>query len=273
MEKGTLIGLSVCVVGVFGSAVLHGINIAFLFMEIGSILIVFAGCIGATMISYPMEATSNVTKYFQKVMKGNSDEASAMETINVIVKLTNRARSEGLLALEDEAKSIEDPFFRKGIEFAVDGTDPEALKKTLTSEVVAMRERHKVGQGWFTQAGVFAPTFGIIGAVFGLMATMGHLDAPAEVGHGIAGAFVATFWGVFLANALFLPMAHKLKQLSTIEVAHKMLIIEGIMAIQAGVSPRVVEELLKSHVPPGEREEVVVPPAVSEAPAAEAEAA
>jgi chemotaxis protein MotA len=272
MEKGTLIGLIVAFVGVFGSAVLHGINLAFLFMEIGSILIVFAGCIGATMISFPMEATSNITKYFQKVMKGNADEASAMETINVIVKLTNRARSEGLLALEDEAKSIEDPFFRKGIEFAVDGTDGDALKKTLTSEVIAMKERHKIGQGWFTQAGVFAPTFGIIGAVFGLMATMAHLNDPAEVGHGIAGAFVATFWGVFLANAIFLPMAHKLKQLSTTEVAHKMLIIEGIMAIQAGVSPRVVEELLKSHVPPSEREEVAAPAAATEAPA-EAEAA
>ena len=193
---------------------LHGINLAFLFMEIGSILIVFVGCIGATMISFPMEATSNVTKYVQKVMKGN-DETRRWRRSTQIVKLTNRARSEGLLALEDEAKSIEDPFFRKGIEFAVDGTDPEALKKTLHSEIVAMKERHKVGQGWFTQAGVFAPTFGIIGAVFGLMATMGHLDAPGEVGHGIAGAFVATFWGVFLANALFLPMANKLKQLST----------------------------------------------------------
>jgi chemotaxis protein MotA len=272
MEKGSLIGISVAVAGVFLSATLHGINIVFLFTELPSILIVFTGCIGATMISFPMEATSNLPKYMKKVMKGG-EEHSAMETIGQIVKLTNRARSEGLLALEDEAKSIEDPFFRKGIEFAVDGTDPEALKKTLTSEIIAMKDRHKVGQGWFTQAGVFAPTFGIIGAVFGLMATMAHLDAPAEVGHGIAGAFVATFWGVFLANALFLPMASKLKQLSTIEVAHKMLIVEGIMAIQAGVSPRVVEELLKSHVPPGEREEVVAAPAVSEAPAAEAEAA
>ena len=270
MEKGTLIGLCVCVVGVFGSAVLHGINVVFLFTEIGSILIVFSGCIGATMISFPMEATANASKYVQKVMKGDEHE-SAMETIGQIVKLTNRARSEGLLALEDEAKSIEDPFFRKGIEFAVDGTDPEALKKTLLSEIQAMKERHKIGQGWFTQAGVFAPTFGIIGAVFGLMATMAHLNAPAEVGHGIAGAFVATFWGVFLANALFLPMASKLKQLSTLEVAHKMLIVEGIMAIQAGVSPRVVEELLKSHVPPSEREEVAAP--VAEAPAAQAEAA
>ena len=258
MEKGSLIGISVAVIGVFLSATMHGINIVFLFTEFPSILIVFMGCIGATMISFPMAATSNLPKYVKKVMKGG-EEHSAMETIGQIVKLTNRARSEGLLALEDEAKSIEDPFFRKGIEFAVDGTDPEALKKTLVSEIGAMKERHKVGQGWFTQAGVFAPTFGIIGAVFGLMATMAHLNAPAEVGHGIAGAFVATFWGVFLANALFLPMASKLKQLSTIEVAHKLLIVEGIMAIQAGVSPRVVEELLKSHIPPSEREKSVEP--------------
>jgi chemotaxis protein MotA len=117
-----------------------------------------------------------------------------------------------------------------------------------------MKDRHKVGASWMTQAGVFAPTFGIIGAVFGLMATMAKLDQPAEVGHGIAGAFVATFWGVFLANGIFLPMANKLKQFSQEEVAHKMLIVEGIMAIQAGVSPRIVEELLKSHVPPAERE-------------------
>ena len=94
--------------------------------------------------------------------------------------LTNRARAEGLLALEEEAKSIEDPFFRKGIELAVDGTDPDALKKTLNSEIGAMKERHKIGQGWFTSAGIFAPTFGIIGAVFGLMATMAQLVAPGE---------------------------------------------------------------------------------------------
>jgi chemotaxis protein MotA len=171
--------------------------------------------------------------------------------------LTNRARAEGLLALEEEAKGIEDPFFRKGIELAVDGTDPDALKKTLNSEISAMKERHKVGQGWFTSAGIFAPTFGIIGAVFGLMATMAQLNQPAKVGEGIAGAFVATFWGVFLANGIWLPWANKLKQLSLTEVAHKQLIVEGIMAIQAGVSPRVVEELLKSHIPPSERDKPV----------------
>ena len=253
MEKGAMVGLLVCVVGVFLSAILHGIQPVFLFMEFGSIIIVVMGHLGATISSFPFEATQNLGKYIQKALKGGKEGHTATETINQIVVLTNRARAEGLLALEEEAKSIDDPFFRKGIELAVDGTDPEALKKTLNAEIHAMKERHKIGSAWFTQAGVFAPTFGIIGAVFGLMATMAQLSHPDKVGEGIAGAFVATFWGVFLANGIWLPWANKLKQLSLAEVAHKQLIIEGIMAIQAGVSPRVVEELLKSHVPPTER--------------------
>ena len=112
-EKGTLIGLCVAVVGVLGSAVLHGINVVFLFTELGSILIVFSGCIGANMISFPMEATSNASKYVQKVMKGDEYE-SAMDTITQIVKLTNRARSGGLLALEEEAKVDRRPVLPQG---------------------------------------------------------------------------------------------------------------------------------------------------------------
>jgi chemotaxis protein MotA len=263
MEKGTSVGLAMAVVGVFVGAVMKGADPVMLFVNIPAILIVWIGSLGAVLVSHPFADTQNVGKYFQKVLKGGP-EHSATETIAQIVTLTNRARAEGLLALEEESKQIEDPFFRKGIELAVDGTDPEALKKTLNAEIGAMKERHKAGQGWFTQAGVFAPTFGIIGAVFGLMATMSHLDDPAAIGHGISAAFVATFWGVFLANGLYLPAANKLKRLSAAEVAHKQLIVEGIMAIQAGVSPRIVEEMLKSHVPPAERGE----PAAAEAQAA-----
>jgi len=253
MEKGTMVGLAMAFVGVFLGAIMKGADPVMLFVNIPAILIVWIGSAGAVMISHPFAETANIAKVFQKVMKGN-EEHSATETIEQIVTLTNRARAEGLLALEEEAKKIEDPFFRKGIELAVDGTDPEALKKTLNAEIVAMRERHKAGQQWFTNAGIFAPTFGIIGAVFGLMATMAHLDDPAAIGHGIAAAFVATFWGVFLANGIYLPAANKLKRLSQEEVAHRQLIVEGVMAMQAGVSPRVVEELLMSHVPPSERE-------------------
>jgi chemotaxis protein MotA len=253
MEKGSMIGLALCLAGVFVSAMLHGISPAFLFMETGSIIIVVVGHLGATISAFPFEVTQNVPKYVGKAMKGQEIQ-SASDTIAQIVVLTSRARAEGILVLEEEAKGIDDPFFRKGIDLAVDGTDPDALRHTLHAEIAAMKERHKVGQGWFMQAGTFAPTFGIIGAVFGLMATMAQLSHPQKVGVGIAGAFVATFWGVFLANGIWLPWANKLRQLSTAEVAHKRLIVEGIMAIQAGVSPRVVEELLKSHVPPVERE-------------------
>jgi chemotaxis protein MotA len=253
MEKGSILGLALCFAGVFFSAILHGISPAFLFMEFGSIIIVVVGHLGATISAFPFEVTQNVPKYVGKAMKGQELQ-SATDTITQIVALTSRARTEGILALDEEAKRIEDPFFRKGIELAVDGTDPDALRHTLHADIAAMRDRHKVGQSWFSQAGTFAPTFGIIGAVFGLMATMSQLSHPQKVGVGIAGAFVATFWGVFLANGIWLPWANKLKQLSTAEVAHKRLIVEGIMAIQAGVSPRVVEELLKSHVPPLERE-------------------
>jgi chemotaxis protein MotA len=194
-------------------------------------------------------------KVIGKAMKPNT-LPSASEVVTTIVHLTNRARAEGLLALEEEAKKIEDPFFRKGLELAVDGTDPDALKKTLNSEIIAMRERHKVGAAWTEKAGVYAPTFGIIGAVFGLIGTMGHLSEPEKIGEGIAGAFVATFWGVFLANGIWLPFSNKLKVNSAEEVARKSLIVEGVMAIQAGVSPRIVEEMLRAHIPPAEREEM-----------------
>jgi chemotaxis protein MotA len=250
-----MVGLALAFVGVFLGAIMKGADPVALFVNIPAILIVWIGSIGAVMISHPFADTQNVGKYVQKAIKGG-EEHSANETIGQIVKLTNRARAEGLLALEEESKSIQDPFFKKGIELAVDGTDPEALKKTMMAEIGAMKERHKTGAAWFTNAGVFAPTFGIIGAVFGLMATMAHLDDPHAIGHGISAAFVATFWGVFLANAIYLPFANKLKRLSAEEVGHRMLIVEGVMAIQAGVSPRIVEELLKSHVPPSERVDV-----------------
>jgi len=125
----------------------------------------------------------------------------------------------------------------------------------MRAEISALKERHKAGQTFFTNAGVFAPTFGIIGAVFGLMATMSHLDNPELIGHGISGAFVATFWGVFLANGIYLPFANKMKRFDAYEVSHMELVMEGIMAIQSGTSPRVVEEILSSHIPPSEREQ------------------
>ncbi len=249
-----MVGLIVTLIGVFASVVMHGISPVFLFMEFGSIIIVVLGCFGATMSSFPFEATQNIGKVIGKALKGGAPMPTA-ETIATIVDMTNRARSEGLLALEEASKNIEDPFLKKGLQLAVDGTDADALKKTMNAEITAMKERHKVGAAWCEKAGVYAPTFGIIGAVFGLIATMSKLSQPELVGEGIAGAFVATFWGVFLANGIFLPWSNKLKKISSDEVAHKVLIVQGVMAIHSGTSPRIVEEILSSSIPPSQREQ------------------
>lgn len=252
MEKGTLIGLPVCFLAMIVGAVIKGADPVMLFTNFPALIIVIVGSTMATMISMSWKDTANVSKYFKKALSPGP-EIDTREQIDAIVKLTNRARTEGLLALDEESKNIEDPFFRRGIQMAVDGTDPSQLAAAMNAEVKALQDRHKIGQQWFTQAGIYAPTFGIIGAVFGLMATMAHLNESATLGEHIAAAFVATFWGVFLANGVYLPLANKLKRLSQEEVVRMKLTIEGVLAIQAGTSPRVVEQSLLAHLPPAQR--------------------
>lgn len=176
--------------------------------------------------------------------------------IKELVGFAERARRDGLLALEEAARSIEDPFLKRGIELAVDGTDPEELRDILETEIDAKKSRDKVGIKFFTDIGGFSPTLGIIGAVVGLIAVMQKLDDPVKAGHGIAVAFIATFYGVLFANAIFLPVANKLKRLSELESHHMQLLLEGILSIQAGANPRVVEQKLLSHLPTKEREAI-----------------
>jgi chemotaxis protein MotA len=246
VEKGSMIGLPVALVGVFVGAVIKGADPVALFTNVPALLIVVVGSFGATMLASPFAEVMAGLKTFGKVMKGASFPAE--DTIAKLVAMSNTARTGGLLALESEAKQLDDPFLRKAVQMAVDGTDASMLKRILRSEIAAKKERHKGPQGFWTNIGVFAPTFGIIGAVFGLMATMSHLDNPALIGHGIAGAFVATFWGVFLANGVYLPAANKLKRMTAEEAAYMEMIVVGVMEMQAGTSPRVLEGLMQSYV-------------------------
>lgn len=244
MEKGSIIGLPIAIIGVFVGAIMKGADPVMLFTNVPALLIVIVGSIGAALLSTPMKEAKFGT--FNKVMKRSEFPTEA--TITQLVSMTNTARTGGLLSLEAEAKTIEDPFFRKAVQLAVDGTDPAILRKVLRTEIAAKKERHKGPQGFWTNLGVFAPTFGIIGAVFGLMATMSHLDDPSKIGHGIAGAFVATFWGVFLANGVYLPAANKLKRMTAEEVAYMEMIVAGVLELQAGTSPRVMEGMLQSYI-------------------------
>jgi len=182
-----------------------------------------------------------------------SKKVVAGEVVESVVALADRARREGLLALEDAAKDVNDPFLQRGLQLAIDGTDAEELREILEGEVDAKRKADKAGAKFFADAGGFSPTIGIIGTVIGLIHVLENLSQPDKLGHLIAGAFVATLWGVMLANVLFLPLANRLKRISELECAQMDLVIEGIMAIQGGANPRLVAQKLRSLLPPGEQ--------------------
>lgn len=252
MEKGSLVGIILIMIGTFVGAVMKGVSPAALFTVPAAFLIVLVSAIGATFLSFSGDEMKNFVKYMKiAFLPGPPPDSAAV--IGQIVEFADRARREGLLALEDAINSAEEPFLRKGLQMAVDGAESEVVRDTLDTEVHAMKERHKLGSQFMTQLGIYAPTFGIVGAVFGLIATLANLDDPEKLGHGIAAAFVATFWGVFSANGLFLPIGRKLQRLSQMEAEYKQLIIEGVLSIQAGSSPRVVDDLLQSFLPPAAR--------------------
>jgi chemotaxis protein MotA len=252
VEPTTLVGLVLTFVGVFVGMVMKGANPAAMFTNVAAILIVCVGAVGATVIAHSKAENKSVPKGFKKaIMPGEAPDPVA--AVATLTELAGTARSEGLLAIQGKVEAQEEPFLRKALQLAVDGTDAVALQETLSGEVKAMGERHKATASWFTDAGVYAPSFGIIGAVVGLIAVMSHLDDPSKLGHGIGAAFVATFWGVFLANGIFLPFSSKLKRLSAEEAHYRKLVMQGVMALVAGSSPRVVEERLNAYLPPADR--------------------
>ena len=171
------------------------------------------------------------------------------------MSLAEKARKEGLLALEAEVKKIDDPFLKRGLQMSIDGTDPEDLRAILEGEIAAKKAEDKVGAKFFTAMGGYAPTIGIIGTVIGLIHVMENLSDPETLGPLIASAFVATLWGVLSANVFWLPMGAKITRTSEMQAASMELLVEGIAEIQAGTSPRTVRAKLSSLVPPGEQRE------------------
>jgi chemotaxis protein MotA len=169
-----------------------------------------------------------------------------------IVSCAETARREGLLALESRVSEIDEPMLRRGLELAIDGTDPEALGEILDAEVSAAHRRGLLAPKLFENMGGYAPTIGIIGTVIGLVQVLGNLSEPSELGHMIASAFIATLWGVLTANVMWLPIGNKLKMLSELEHQRRELIVEGVLAIQSGANPRVVDRKLRAYLPQSE---------------------
>ncbi len=252
MDLATLIGLILAVVGIVGGNVLEGGNPAAL-INLPGFMIVVVGTLGAVMISQPMSVMVGLPKFFMKALMGGKGHNSA-ETVDLFLTMADKARREGLLALEADVDKIHDAFTRKGVQLMIDGTDPELLREIMEIEADAMKHRHEGNFAALEFMGGIAPTIGVLGAVMGLMGVMAHLDEPEHIGPGIATAFVATFYGVFTANVLWLPLAKKLQNNSKHELHALNVVIEGLMSIQSGDNPRIVREKLEGFLQPKERQ-------------------
>jgi chemotaxis protein MotA len=241
-------GIGLAFAAIFVSMIMEGGNPGSMIL-IPSIILVFGGTIGAAMAGGLLKDTLGIGKLLQRALM--SKVTPPDDLVDAVVGLADRARREGLLALEDAVKGVDDPFLRRGLELAIDGTDPDELREILECEVEAKTKADLVGAKFFADMGGYAPTIGIIGTVLGLVHVLENLSDPGELGHLIASAFVATLWGVMTANVMWLPLSNRLKRIAGLEAAQMELAIEGIIAIQAGANPRLVAQKLRSLLPPG----------------------
>src|SRR4051795_5299925 len=251
MDSATPIGIVIAFAAIFGSMVMEGGNPAAIISP-PAMMLVLLGTFGAAMASGLLKDATGMVSVMKGAMMAKTHTAD--EVITQVVGFAEKARREGLLALEEAAKNIEDPFLKKGIELAVDGTDPEELRDILENEIASMKARHRIGMKFFENMGGFAPTLGILGTVLGLVHVLENLSDPGKLGPLISSAFIATLWGVLSANIFWLPMANKLNRVSEIEVHHRELLLEGILSIQAGANPRVIEQKLLTYLAPKDRE-------------------
>lgn len=252
MDFATIVGI-VIAFGLIVWAIMLGGSLEG-FIDMPSVAVVIGGTLGALLINFPLSKFLSMGMVFKKGFLFSLDDPDGV--IDKMVKYAERARREGMLALEEDSENETDPFLRKGLRLAVDGTDPQLLEKILETDVEQIENRHSEGARILNAGGTFAPAFGMIGTLIGLVNMLANLSDPTQIGAGMATALITTFYGAVLANAFFLPMAGKLETRSKEEMVIKEMIIEGIMAIQSGDSPRIVEEKLKSFLSPNMRKKI-----------------
>lgn len=251
MEKSTGIGLILALIAVGLGMVMKGASLLSLFNP-AALLIIILGTIAAVFIAFPMSDLKKVPKLFAILFKQQKLVAKK-ELIQLFIEWVTITRREGLLALESKVDEIDDMFLRNGMRMIIDGSDQEFIHDVLVEEISAMEERHRSGALIFTQAGTYAPTLGVLGAVVGLIAALSNLNEVEQLGHLISAAFVATLLGIFTGYVLWHPFANKLKQISKKEVELKMMMVEGLLSIQSGISAIAIEQKLSVYLPPSER--------------------
>lgn len=252
MEKSTIIGLILGAIAIGLGMVLKGAPLISLFNNPAAYLIIIVGTVAAVMNAFPMSELKKVPTLF-KILFVEQKLPSKRELIKQFTIWAQIARREGLLALENSLEEIDDQFLKNGLKMVVDGREMDFVRDALDQEIEAMESRHATGAQIFAQAGMYAPTLGVLGAVVGLIAALGNLSNFDTVGPAIAAAFIATLLGIFCGYVLWHPFSNKLKQLSKREIEIKKIMVEGILSIQAGISPANIEEKLLVYIPANER--------------------
>ncbi|CEP68906.1 MotA/TolQ/ExbB proton channel [Moorella glycerini] len=237
-------------IGLMGGALVMGGNPK-LFLNIPSLMVTVGGSFAAVLINFSFQDVKNVFGTVKQAF--TTDLMDPEELIELFGELARKARREGLLALEDDANRLNDPFFSKGIQMMVDAMEPEMIREILETDMAYMARRHEIGQGIFKTWGNLAPSFGLIGTLIGLVQMLAKLDKPETLGPSMALALITTFYGAIMAYMIFIPLAGKLSLRSEQEMMLHQMMLEGIISIQSGVNPRILEERLRSFLAPKPR--------------------
>lgn len=247
MDIATVLGVIIGFALIVGSIFIGGGSFA-AFWDAPSVMVVFGGAVAAALISFPLKNFIGVFKVTLKSVFYTLD--SIPQLIEELVSLAETARRDGLLALESRLGEISNPFVVLGIQMAVDGTRPEVMEDILRTELDAVATRHRDGKAVLDCMGRFAPAFGMIGTLMGLVIMLGDMSDPSKIGKGMAVALLTTLYGAVASNVMFLPIAEKLGFTNKQELLAMEIIVRGIMAIQSGENPRVIEQKLNTFVPP-----------------------
>ena len=245
MDYSSLIGIAVALIGIIGGQLLEGGYVGSL-LQSAALLIVLGGTAGAVMVQSPARVFGRGVRMAKWIVL--PPDFAPRRMITDIIRWSLSARKEGLLSLEQQADIATDPFARKGLQLLVDGAEPEKLREAMEVEIITFEEYHRQAARVWEAAGGYAPTIGILGAVLGLIHVMENLSDPARLGSGIAVAFVATIYGVGLANLVFLPVANKLKALIARQVLLREMLVDGLVSIAGGENPRMIENRLLGYV-------------------------
>ena len=252
MDLATVVG-SILAWSFILIAILIGGSSIMMYFDPPSVMVVLGGTVAVILVAFPMSVVKKLPAICMKSIFAKPIEPQTL--ITKLVEFAEIARRDGILSLESAASDVDDPFIKRGIQMAVDGTDPELIEVIMEAELDNQVMRHQQGKSLLDGLGKYAPALGMIGTLLGLIAMLANMDDPSSIGAGMSVALITTLYGALIANLIFLPMADKLALRSTEEILAKTIVIQGVMAIQSGDNPRIVEQKLQTFIPPSGRSE------------------